>query len=87
MKKSSFGFIQVCKHESKTIEYLEFYKEGRFHQHEDIEHFTVVEGHGLLITDQDSSPILEGETYKILPKTPHRMKPVSSVLKILLSYS
>lgn len=87
MKKSSFGFIKVCEHAGEKIEYLEFLKEGRFHQHKSTEHFTVLRGFGELLTETDSVKIEEGETYHIPPNTYHKMKPLSENLKILVSYS
>lgn len=86
MTKTSFGFMQTCTHQNKKIEYLEFTKEGRFHQHKEVEFFTVLRGEGLLITDSSVTPIYEGETYSVPPMTMHKMKPGTSELKILVSY-
>jgi len=87
MKKTSFGFIQVCNHGGEKVEYLEFQTEGRFHEHNDFEHFTVIHGAGKLITDKETIDIAEGRTYTVSPNTLHKMNPASRGLKILLSYS
>jgi len=87
MKQSSFGFIKVCDHAGQKVEYLEFVREGRFHKHNEPEHFTVLEGFGELITTDEICKIEEGKTYTVPSGVDHKMKPLSACLKIVLSYS
>lgn len=87
MRTTSFGYMTSFSHsQDKTIEYLEFYSEGRFHKHPTEEWFTVLKGRGKLIIENESIDIYEGETYKVPRGKNHKMTPEKGCLKVLVTY-
>ncbi len=87
IRKTSFGFMAETEKNGKMVELLEFHRSGRPHKHKETEEFSVIEGEGLLIVEDQELLITKGDKISIGSDKVHYMKPSDGVvLKLRVTY-